>query len=114
MSPEQQQMIQMMIPQFAQAPQKELKPFVVDFSQIIGELAGRAYAIDNSEYNSEIKEIRSILTSGSSSEEILRSIRITAKSCFVWISDENFRELVMNSVFDSQTLAENCGAPPAP
>lgn len=71
----------------------------VELSEIIGELAGRAYVADNEDYHDEIRAVRNCLLSGSAHSEIVTNLRNSATSCFAWIQDENFREKVNMCVF---------------
>lgn len=82
-------------------PQKQIVARTVQFSDIIGELSARAYMAIDEEHREEIASIRHHLTSGSNSSDVLVNVRNSAHSCFAWIRDDNFRELVNMAVFDS-------------
>lgn len=81
-------------------PQKVLVVRTVKFSDIIGELSARAYMTTDPEWQEEINSIRNCLTSGSAHCDVLVNVRNSAGSCFEWIRDDNFRELVNLAVFD--------------
>lgn len=88
------------------APQKQIVARTVQFSDIIGELSARAYMATDEEHREEIVSIRNHLTSGSNCSDVLVNVRNSAHSCFAWIRDDNFRELVNMAVFDSNPGAE--------
>ena len=87
-------------------PQKVLVVRTVKFSDIIGELSARAYMTTDPEWQEEINSIRNCLTSGSAHCDVLVNVRNSAGSCFEWIRDDNFRELVNMAVFDSAPEVE--------
>ena len=94
----------MPMPPIPVAEPKTAKP--VELSEIIGELAGRAYSVECEEHNDEIRAVRNCLLSGSAHTEIVTNLRNSATSCFAWIQDKTLREKVNMCVFSLNEAAD--------